>query len=262
MPLVKEHLRERGLSLSEEKTLVTHITQGFDFLGQNVRKFKRTLLTRPSAKSITAIKEKIADTIRKHRERPHVMLTRLNSIIRGWTNFHRHAASKCAFSEIDNYVFQKLWKWACRRHPNKGLKWIKKKYFFKEGSRKWVFKIIHPEKTVTQFLAGLVPIIWRPMIKQDANPYDPEWKSYFSLRHSKELTFKKPYLLKSLWEKQGHRCAKCDQMIANPSEGIIYFPKDNIALDKTTPLFHACLIHLGCMKSTLAGSSHEGLISA
>ena len=120
LPLINEHLRERGLSLSEEKTVITHISKGFDFLGQNVRKFKRTLLIRPSEKSVTAIKEKIADTIKQYRGEPHVMLTRLNSVIRGWANFHRHAVSKRAFSDVDHYTFLKLWNWSCRRHPNKG----------------------------------------------------------------------------------------------------------------------------------------------
>lgn len=83
MPIVSEHLNERGLRLSEEKAVITHIAKGFDFLGQNVRKFKKTLLIRPSAKSIAAIKEKVADTIKHYREKPHIMLTRLNSTIRG-----------------------------------------------------------------------------------------------------------------------------------------------------------------------------------
>ncbi|MBS0635670.1 MAG: group II intron reverse transcriptase/maturase [Verrucomicrobia bacterium] len=262
LPIVQEHLKARGLRLSEEKTVITHVSKGFDFLGQNVRKYKRTLLIRPSAKSITAIKEKIADTIKQYRERPHVMLTRLNSIIRGWANFHKHAVSKRAFGDVDHYVFQKLWKWACRRHPNKGLKWIKAKYFTHEGKRKWVFRIKHPENPVTRFLASSVLIQWHSMVKLHANPYDPEWKSYFSLRHSRILARKQPYLLETAWQRQNHCCALCNQLITQASEGVIYFPHDNIALDKTTPLLHARLIHLDCLESTKAGSSDEGLINA
>ena len=191
------------------------------------------------------------------------MLKKLNSIIRGWANFHRHAVSKQTFGDIDHYVFQKLWKWACRRHSNKNLKWVKAKYFTQEGKRKWVFKIKHPEKPVTRFLASSVIIQWRPMIKREANPYDSEWKPYFSLRYSRDLTKKKPYLLEGLWEKQAHCCAKCNQTIAHANDGVIYFPKDNVALDKTTtPLFHARLIHMDCMETKEAGSLNEDLISA
>ncbi len=261
MPLVKEHLKERGLSLSEEKTMITHISKGFDFLGQNVRKFKRTLLIRPSIKSVSTIKEKIAATIRQYRGKPYVMLKRLNSIIKGWANFHRHAVSKKTFGYVDHYVFQKLWKWACRRHPNKGLKWVKAKYFPQIGKRKWVFRIKHPEKSVTRFLASSVFIQWHSMIKLNANPYDPEWKPYFSLRHSRILTRKNPHLREELWLRHPH-CAECNQPIAIAQEGIIYFPQDNIAIDKTTPLFHARLVHTDCLESTNAGSSNKGLISA
>jgi RNA-directed DNA polymerase len=254
LPLVKEHLRERGLTLSEEKTTITHISEGFDFLGQNVRKFKRTLLIRPSAKSVTAIKVKIADTIKQYRDKPYVMLTRLNSVIRGWANFHRHAVSKQAFADVDHYAFQKLWKWACRRHPNKNRQWVKRKYFTQNGKRKWIFRIEHSEKPVTRFLASSVSIQWHSMVKLHANPYDPEWKAYFSLRYSRTLARKQPYIQEGLWERQGHCCVRCNQPIAQPSDGVIYFPQDNIALDKTTPLFHARLVHSDCIELTKTGS--------
>ena len=128
--------------------------------------------------------------------------------------------------------------------------------------RKWIFKIKHPENPVTRFLASSVSIQWHSMVKLHANPYDQEWKPYFSLRHSRELTRKKPYLQEILWEKQNHCCARCNQPITQASDGIIYFPHDNIALDKVTSLFHARLIHLDCLETMKAGSSSEGLISA
>jgi RNA-directed DNA polymerase len=169
---------------------------------------------------------------------------------------------KRSFGYIDHFTFQKLWKWACRRHPNKGKKWVKAKYFPHKGKRNWIFEIKHPEKPVTRFLASSTTIRRHSMIKQNANPYDPEWKPYFSIRHSRDLTKKKPYLPECLWEKQGHCCAICNQSIAQANNEVIYFPKDNVALDKTTPLSEARLIHMDCITPMKTGSSNEDFISA
>ena len=139
---------------------------------------------------------------------------------------------------------------------------VKEKYFTQDDKRKWIFRIKHPEKPVTRFLASSVFIEWHSMIKLHANPYDPEWKPYFSLRHSRILARKNPCVQEGLWEKQGHCCARCNQPIDQANVGVIYFPQDNIALDKTTPLFHARLVHSDCMEPMKTGSSKEGLISA
>jgi hypothetical protein len=63
----------------------------------------------------------------------------LNPIIRGWANYHRHGASKATFAKVDSAIFKALWQWATRRHPNKGARWIKHKYFGSIGGRNWRF---------------------------------------------------------------------------------------------------------------------------
>ncbi|MBV6524976.1 group II intron reverse transcriptase/maturase, partial [Ursidibacter maritimus] len=65
IPLIKGFLKERGLSLSEEKTRVVHIEQGFDFLGWNVRRFKGKILNRPSKKNVKAFYSKVKTVISK-----------------------------------------------------------------------------------------------------------------------------------------------------------------------------------------------------
>ncbi len=69
-PLVEAFMKERGLELSSEKTCITHIEDGFDFLGQNVRKYKTgkqyKLLIKPAQKNVHAHLEKLRDIIKKH----------------------------------------------------------------------------------------------------------------------------------------------------------------------------------------------------
>jgi len=130
-------LEERGLKLSEEKTLITHISKGFDILGWNFRKYNDgKLIIKPSKKSIKSICTKIRGIIHKSiAMKSEDLIFLLNPIIIGWCNYHRSMCSKEAFKEIDKVVFEDLWKWARRRHKNKSYKWIKEKYWFRKDQR-------------------------------------------------------------------------------------------------------------------------------
>src|SRR5438067_10394546 len=119
-PVIVEFLRERGLKLSEEKTLLTHIAEGFDFLGQRVRKYGKKLLIRPTRQSVRRVLEKARQLIRSCRGlKAAVLIRKLNPLLRGWANYHRHVASKGAFSRVQDCVRTMLWHWARRNHPNK-----------------------------------------------------------------------------------------------------------------------------------------------
>lgn len=120
-PLVEAFLRERGLELSQEKTLITHIDQGFDFLGQNIRKYGGKLLIKPSAKSIQAFLTKIRTTIKDIKmATAGDLILALNPIIKGWAMYHRHVVSSKVFQRVDHAIHQALWRWAKRRHSQKG----------------------------------------------------------------------------------------------------------------------------------------------
>jgi RNA-directed DNA polymerase len=183
LPVIKEFLAERGLQLSEEKTQITSIQQGFDFLGQNVRKYKGKLLIKPSKKSIANLKQKLKATIKAHRHRVDDLIRIINSTLRGWCNYHRFIVSSEIFGKIDHYVFQLLWKWALRQHPNKGRRWVKKKYFQYSEGRKWVFTVNSKEKQVEKLYRATSTSIRRHvLIRGEANPYDEQWWPYFEKR--------------------------------------------------------------------------------
>ena len=129
-PLVESFLKERGLELSAEKTHITRIEDGFDFLGQNVRDYGGTIVVKPSRKNVATFLEKVRGIIKasKHVTAGHLIVN-LNPVIRGWANYHRHVASKRTFSRVDHAIFRALWQWAKRRHPKKSRQWIKDRYF-------------------------------------------------------------------------------------------------------------------------------------
>jgi RNA-directed DNA polymerase len=134
-PLVEHFLAERGLRLSEEKTVITHIAEGFDFLGWHVRKYNGKLLIKPSRKSVKSLLRKVRAVIKVNKQTPAGQLIgQLNPLLRGWANYHRHVVSKVIFKKMDHAIFQSLWRWAKRRHPNQSKEWIRHKYFTTRSS--------------------------------------------------------------------------------------------------------------------------------
>jgi RNA-directed DNA polymerase len=174
---VRDHVRERGLQLSEEKTVITSIAEGFDFLGWNFRKYHGKLLIKPSKKSQNRIYEKLRAVVQGSRGKTQDDLIRiLNPIIMGWSTYHQGAVSKRVFSRMDGLLFRLLWKWARRRHPNKGRRWIKNRYWKTVGNRHWTF-----QDTLTLKRMDDRKIVRHPSLKLDMNPYID--KDYFQRRH-------------------------------------------------------------------------------
>jgi len=189
-PLVEQFLCDRGLRLSPEKTRITHISQGFDFLGQHLRTFKGKLIIQPSKKNTHAFSEKVRQLIKVNRNASQAALIRtLNPVIRGWANYHRHVSAKATFEQVDHEIWQALWRWAKRRHPNKGSNWIWKRYFHSLDSSSWVFAV-NPGERLTSgqpiwlklTRTACIPVRRFLKIRADANPFDPNWFDYFEER--------------------------------------------------------------------------------
>lgn len=144
-PLVRKFLAERGLRRSEEKTRITHISEGFDFLGQHIRKYhagtdREKLLITPAKKNVKAFLTDIRNIIRALRTaKQETLIRQLNPKIIGWANHHRHVVASKAFAAVDHQIWKALWRWARRRHPQKGKRWIADRYFHQEGNQHWVF---------------------------------------------------------------------------------------------------------------------------
>jgi len=184
-PVVIEFLKERGLSLSEEKTKITRIDEGFNFLGQNVRKYDGKLLIKPSKDNIQFFLQNIRETFKKHRgSKTIALIGDLNPKIRGWANYHKHVVSSKTFGYVDNCIRNELWRWMRRRHRNKSTGWLMKKYLSK-GSKPGRFSIVVKDKkrgTSKMYElvnASSIHIKRHIKIRGNANPFDPKFKGYF-----------------------------------------------------------------------------------
>jgi RNA-directed DNA polymerase len=196
MPTVSDFLAIRGLSLSKEKTKITYIEDGFDFLSVNIRKYDGKYLPKPSKEGVQRFLNDIRDTIKANPTAKTENLIRLlNPKLRGWTNYHRHNCAKKTFNYISYHLFQAIWQWAKRRHPKKGLRWIKRKYFRTSDSQNWIFSTTYTDQygvknQIVLYEPAKVPIIRHVKIRADANPYKPEYQEYFRARRMKRLQLK------------------------------------------------------------------------
>ncbi len=189
LPAVRQFMAARGMELSDEKTRITHIAEGFDFLGQNVRKYDGKLLIKPAKKSVKSLLDKVREIVKSNASVTQaVVIQKLNPVIRGWAMYHRHVVAKASFSLIDSHIWQLLWKWARRRHPAKGARWVKGIYFHVDGQRSWEFAaeshLNGDARRFRLFRAMTVPIMRHVKIQASANPFDTAWVPYFIRRRA------------------------------------------------------------------------------
>ena len=217
-PAVEQFLQQRGLELSPKKTVITHVEKGFDFLGQNVRRYPNgKLLIKPSKKNLKTFLDGIRQTIRNARGMSAAdLIDLLNPKIRGWAHYHRHVVSSRIFSSVDRFIFYNLWQWARGRHQKKTSHWLKKKYFEKRGTRDWCFfgETCDDQGQLHKawlYHARSTPIRRHVKVKGEANPYDPAFETYFEEREGSHMreTFRGTRTLRYIWNEQRGLCTVC-----------------------------------------------------
>lgn len=146
----------------------------------------------------------------------------LNPILRGWGNFYRPLNSKDAFNYIDNFLWEAIWKWCLRKHPNKGKRWVKNKYFHKIKGRQWVFAVRKKDKKKSDtwkclFKLSDIQIRRHALVKGTSSPDDPQLKEYWRKRQQNNAreTWKNGSRFYRVIEKQKGICSLCREDIFN-----------------------------------------------
>lgn len=217
--LLRDFLESRGLELSEEKTLITHIDDGFDMLGWTFRKFKGKLIVKPSRKSVKALNVNLHETVlgRGKAWRQEDLIHKLNQQLRGWANYHQSACAKDAFSRADHILYEMLWRWAKRRHPKKNRRWITSNYWHRKELKNWVFTTGKEEL----IWLGEVPIVRHAKVRMDANPYlDTE---YFTRRKFQNGMKRLSGWFKKIWRNQHGCCYHCGLPMEISDEREIFY---------------------------------------
>lgn len=217
-PWISSFLAVRGLELSMEKTHITHISQGFDFLGWNFRSYDGKLLIKPSIKNRQAFRSKVKTVVNANKTaKQESLIQLLNPMLRGWAQYHRPVVAKAAFSRMEHLLYWKLWKWATRRHPRKSAEWVMRRYWHVTDRKKakvFAASVSHDDgskRWVELYRLASTPIQRHWRIKAAYNPFDPEDEQYGEqLRQNRlrnQLVYRKQEA--TLLLQQGGRCALC-----------------------------------------------------
>ena len=234
---IKQWLAERGLELSEEKTNLTHIEKGIDFLGFNIRRYrlkrgKYKTLIKPSKESISKVKTKLREQWRSLKNKDVKIITRrLNPIIKGWANYYRSVVSSKTFVALDTFQFQRATRYVNHKHPKKSKKWKRKKYWGKLNPKRadnWVFGDTTPLKQnllydknkiscqhVTKF--RWVEIRRHVLVKDTASPDDPRLKKYWE-RRMKTGNAHLTESYQKIADRQTGKCPMCNESLFNGEE--------------------------------------------
>jgi RNA-directed DNA polymerase len=227
-PWIVEFLCERGLTLSEEKTRIVRIEEGFDFLGWNFRKYAGKLLIKPSQKNVKAFYGKVKEIIASSVSVPtETLIKRLNPVLMGWAQYHRGTVAKQTFSKVDHQIYWRLMRWGLRRHPRKTSGWVYEHYWKQCGSRRQFAGLrddpFGSDERIPLPLYCLadMKIVRHVKVKGDYNPFHPDWEAYGEkLRVQRMGNSIWSAQRASLWFDQGGECAHCEQDIDMADENM------------------------------------------
>lgn len=222
----KQWLSEKGLEISEEKTRIVHIKDGFNFLGFNLRQYNGKLLIKPQKEKVLKFCKELGSTISKCATwTQQNLINQLKPILRGFANYYRGVVSKKTFCYINHRLTIYLWRWAKRRHPNKGKKWVKNRYFHRIEENEWTFACQGTDsrgkkKFYTLSSVSKTPIIRHVKVTGNYSPDDPEIKEYWENRNKKQgkQYWAKGSKYEQIAKNQSFKCPLCGEYLFNGEE--------------------------------------------
>jgi RNA-directed DNA polymerase len=253
LPHISAWLAERGLELHPEKTRIVHIDQGFPFLGFHLRRYQGKLLIEPRKEKVLARLRDWTEWLNGHTAiAADAVIQYLNPRARNWAAYYQHAASKRMLAYVEHRLVQILWRWAKRRHPTKGRRWVKDRYFQAVGGRRWVFAATTKDRRggrrlLTLFQVGDTPIVRHIKVKGEASPDDPRLRSYWEARHRPRCLRDRvrPPSHQAMATRQAGRCPVCrtDPLNGEPLE---VHHRRRLADGGTNELDNLALCHEAC----------------
>ena len=204
-------LAPKGLAFNEDKTRVVHLTEGFSFLGFDIRRYANgKLIIKPSTAAVKRFRRRLRTEVRDLRGGNAAMvISRLNPILRGWAAYYRTVVSKHVFTSVDSYLWWLTFKWAVRNHRNKPKKWVTARYygaFNTARSDRWVFGDRDSGAYLTK--TAWTRIVRHQMVDGFASPDDPNLAGYWAARRRRRTPPVDRWGLIQL-ERQHGRCPLC-----------------------------------------------------
>jgi len=249
VPRIEAFLEARGVALSAEKTPITPLPAGFDFLGQTLRKFERPHQTpgklhiTPGKAGFQALKVRIRSLCKQAKgTAPARLIDTLNPIVRGWARYHRHVICGETFAKLDRVVGRRLFRWAKNRRPRKTGRWIAQRYFLHgtpgsftdPDTGKQIIRVQQAVKTQRHL-----------KIRGAANPFDPEWDDYFAQRDRQQTLRASSSFRAKILNHQRGPCPCCRQVIQFDADIELHHRDGN---HHNNRLVNLVLLHPNCRR--------------
>lgn len=246
-------LKERGLEISEEKTQIRHITDGFNFLGFNVRQYpeggsdKVKTLIMPSKDAVKKFKDRLRVEWSSLNGLPALVIwKRLNPILRGWGNYYRHVVSQETFEQLDFFIYRRIWRWLRIAHPKKSKRWIFGHYFGSLGKGRknhWVFG--DPQTGYHLMQIQWIPIERHILVRHGHSPDNPSQREYWHKREKRKIQLLPTKRHRKLAQTQKGLCPLCQDWLYTGEPLHIHhnIPKSKGGTDE---LANLKLLHITC----------------
>ena len=251
--LLKPYLEKRGLELSEEKTRIVAIEEGYNFLGFNVRLYQtgqgKKLLIKPSKESIKKSKETISKEIQKLKgNNVSAVIDKLNPVIRGIGNYWSLSVAKQTYSNIDHHIWGCTFTFLKYLHPMKSKTWIIDRYYkpdtVGQSKNRWILTDPKEHKQLTKM--SWIPIVRHILLKFKATPYDEYLKEYFERRDKKAFDRNCIKSKQKLAKMQNYKCPICRMSITDFSEKLVVNEKVPVIHGGTRKYSNLQLVHGYC----------------
>lgn len=238
--LLREFLAERGLFLSEEKTKICEVKDGFTFLSRTYTRKNGLMYSRPSDKAVDRFIDDVKTTIMTNRKSQRELILLLNRKLKGWAAYHRCTDATDAFRKVDVAVQTALLEAAIAKHPKMPLAKLQAKYWYKEPSGRHCYALPDDKSIRVVHLADTLLLVHNK-IKTNANPF-VEREYAESRTHAREIqNVTGPY--RAIWERQGGRCYYCGRPILSDQ------PRTTVTLSLKQPhsVRNSVYVHKMCV---------------
>ena len=241
--IVSDFLDERGLELSQEKTRIIHISEGFTFLSRKYSKRNTQLFAQPSEQAIERFISSLGDTIENHTGSQKSLIDRLNKKIDGWITYHKVSEADDAFRHVDVFIKASLLELCEKKHPKWPREKILEKYWYMDAEGRYCYALPNKKEVYVKFLADTLMIDYYP-VKTNANPYiDFEYME--SRSHEKEI-LNASGVYRAIWNRQNGCCYYCGRHIVRDEEKALV----EIDASQSRMVTRMAYVHRRCLDSS------------
>ena len=235
-------LAERGLNLSEKKTKICNIDEGFSFLSRTYIRKNGLVYSFPSDAAVHRFISELRTTIMTNRKSQRDLIETLNRKLKGWASYHRYSDAEKAFRQVDTAVQAALLESAIAKHPRLALPKIKARYWYQEADGRYCYAL-PDDKSVRVIRLEDVLLITHNKIKTNANPF-VEQDYAESRTHNRAIQYVTgPY--RAIWQRQRGICHYCGRPILSDQ------PRTTVQLNlsKTPSVRNSAYIHKVCAQN-------------